>query len=235
MLGPLKILLIEDNADIQEAASLIFELHLPQAKIIQAFTGADGITFMRTESPDLVILDLGLPDIDGMKVLKEIRSFSDIPVMILTVRGGEMDKIRGLELGADDYIVKPFSHKELLARIQVVLQRRRQKAMGKDTKQKADVSRVNIDLATGTVSKDGKPIKLAGTELALLKYLASQDDKVIPEIDILAKIWGEEYTDCAEYLQTYIRRLRDKLEDEPEHPKIIVKEGKGYKFAQHAI
>ena len=231
--GPIKILLVEDNADIQEAAYLIFDLHWPQARLIQAFNGAEGLALMKSRPPDLVILDLGLPDIDGMKVLKEIRSFSDVPVIILTVRGEEMDKVRGLELGADDFIVKPFSHKELLARIGAVMSRRKSNITG-ETPGSTPSSTLKIDFSTGTVMRDDNPVKLTGTEFSLLTYLAANDGRVLPDEDILVKIWGDEYADCSEYLEAYVRSLRGKLEDDPYRPKILLREDKGYRFAPHA-
>lgn len=119
----MKVLVVEDSPDIVDMISLCFELRWPEAKVVSTAEGNKGINMVRTENPDLVILDLGLPDIDGFEVLKNVRTFSNVPVIIVTVRGDEVDKVRGLELGADDYITKPFSHIELLARIQAVLRR----------------------------------------------------------------------------------------------------------------
>jgi DNA-binding response OmpR family regulator len=231
----IKILIIEDNVDIQEAAYLIFELHWPEAKIVQAFKGVDGVLLMKSKSPGLVILDLGLPDIDGMRVLREIRSFSDVPVIILSVRGEETDKVRGLELGADDYIVKPFGHRELLARIETVMQRRKTVAPEVISQPASPMgSRLVMDFSLGTILKDTRPVKLSATELNLLEHLVSHSDNLLSDEDILAKIWGDDYIDCSEYLDAYIRSLREKLEDDPRCPTIIVKEGKGYKFVQNS-
>ncbi len=242
---PVKILLIEDNADIREITCLIFEIHWPEAKIIQAVKGSEGLAMMKSELPDLVLLDLGLPDMDGMLVLKEIRSYSDIPVVILTVRGEETDKVRGLEMGADDYIVKPFSHKELLARIKAVLHHR-QKTSAAIKKQdysgqsgspvirkKATTNRIVIDFTKDVVYKDGDVVKLTGTELTLLKYLASASGQVISADNILTHVWGAEYVNSTAHLQEYIHRLREKLEDDPNNPKILLKEADGYKYVQY--
>jgi DNA-binding response OmpR family regulator len=231
--GPVKILLVEDNADIQEATHLIFDLHWPEAKLTQAFTGTEGLSLMKSDSPDFVILDLGLPDIDGMKVLREIRSYSDVPVIILTVRSEEMDKVRGLELGADDFIVKPFTHQELLARIKVVMSGRKSNTAGEIVGAPPGSS-VKVQISEGVVTKEDRPVKLTGTESSLLKYLAAHDGSILTDEDILRKIWGEEYTDCSEYLEAYIRRLREKLEDDPDHPEILFREEGGYRFASHA-
>ena len=246
MQGQLKILLIEDNADIREVTCLIFEMHMPEARVIQAVRGTEGLSLMKTEMPDMVILDLGLPDMDGMKVLKEIRSHSDIPIVILTVRGDETDKVRGLEMGADDYIVKPFNHNELLARVRAVL-RHRQKGGG--DKEKAAIAdkqaagaktvpvekRVKVDVSNGLVHKDGEQVKLTATELNLLKYLIAHEGHAISGEDILTKIWGIEYADSTSHLQQYIHHLREKLEDNPDNPEIIVQAENGYKIAQNAV
>jgi len=246
MQGQLKILLIEDNVDIREVTSLIFEMHMPEARIIPAVKGADGLSLMKSETPDMVILDLGLPDMDGMKVLKEIRSHSDVPVIILTIRGDETDKVRGLEMGADDYIVKPFNHNELLARVRAVF-RHRNKSAGAKKKtgiKNAPASeartapvdmRIKMDVSEGLVQKDGEQIKLTATELNLLRYLISHEGRAISGDDILTKIWGIEYVDEIAHLQQYIQHLREKLEDNPDRPAIIVQEENGYKIAQNAV
>lgn len=245
MSEPVKILLIEDNADIREITCLIFEIHWPEAKIVQAVKGSEGLAMMKSEKPDLVLLDLGLPDMDGMRVLKEIRSYADIPVVILTVRGEEMDKVRGLEMGADDYIVKPFSHKELLARIKAVLHHRqktppavkKQDYAGQPdslgARKKTTANRLVIDFSKDVVYKDGNTVKLTGTELNLLKYLASASGQVISANNILTRVWGPEYVDSTAHLQEYIRRLREKLEDDPANPKILLEEDDGFKYAQY--
>jgi two-component system KDP operon response regulator KdpE len=246
MPGQLKILLIEDNADIREVTNLIFEMHMPEVKIIPAVKGADGLSLMKSESPDMIILDLGLPDMDGMKVLKEIRSYSDIPIVILTIRGDETDKVRGLEMGADDYIVKPFNHNELLARVKAVFRHRGKR--GAVTKQEevkaASVAvtraapagkKIKMDVSAGTVQKNGEQVKLSTTELNLLKYLVSHEGKAIPGDDILTKIWGIEYVDCIANLQKYVRHLREKLEENPDNPRIIIQEDNGYKIAENAV
>jgi two-component system response regulator VicR len=226
----MKVLLIEDSKEIQEAISLIFELHWPDSVMKVASEGSQGINMSESESPDVVILDLGLPDMDGFKVLKEIRDFSDIPVIILTVRSDEIDKVRGLELGADDYIVKPFSHMELLARVRAVLRRSHIPEL-KETEKPIVLPNLSIDFASRTVTKVDKKVKLTPTELNLLQYLTRNEGKVLTHHALLTKVWGEEYTDSSEYLKVYIQRLRDKLEDDPANPRILISErGVGYKF-----
>jgi len=228
----MKVLVIEDNPEIQEAVSLTFELNWPDAKVLAALEGSAGITKAETESPDMIILDLGLPDMEGFKVLKEIRGFSDIPVIILTVRKDEIDKVRGLELGADDYIVKPFNHMELLARVRAVLRRSHIPEL-KGTDMPFVTQSLTIDFAARTVVKLGKQVRLTPTEFNLLQYLVRNEGKVLSHHALLAKVWGEEYTDATEYLKVYIQRLRDKLEDDPTNPRLILSErGVGYKFTK---
>jgi two-component system, OmpR family, KDP operon response regulator KdpE len=235
---PVRILVIEDSPEIQESASLIFELHWPEAVIVQALAGAEGLEKARMDPPDIILLDLGLPDMDGLRVLKELRSYTNVPVMILTVRGEEMDKVRGLEMGADDYVVKPFAHRELLARMRAVLSRQANAASvmeSKEEKAPQVTNIVRIDLNTGTVVRNDRPVKLTSTEFNLLKYIAGQNGKTKSETDILANIWGEEYTDCSEYLQVYVKRLREKLEADPSSPRIILKDTEGYRIAAGVI
>jgi two-component system KDP operon response regulator KdpE len=186
------------------------------------------------ESPDIVILDLGLPDVDGFKVLKEIRNFSDIPLIMLTARGEKIDKIRGLELGADDYITKPFGPGELLARIKAVLRRSHIPEL-KGAEMSFVTPKLAIDFATRTVTKNNQSIKPTPTEFNLLQYLVSNEGKILSHRALLEKVWGEEYTDATDYLKVYIQRLREKLEDDPANPRILLSErGVGYKFVKPA-
>jgi two-component system KDP operon response regulator KdpE len=183
----------------------------------------------------MIILDLGLPDIDGFKVLKEVRTFSDVPVIILTVRGEEIDKVRGLELGADDYIVKPFSHMELLARVKAVLRRSHMTEL-KDNEKIVFSPTLSIDFSSRTIFKDSQKIKLTPTEFNLLRYMARNEGKVLTHHTLLSKVWGEEYTDSSDYLKVYIQRLRDKLEIDPANPSILISErGVGYKFVKASL
>ncbi len=228
-----KILLIEDNAEIQESVCLIFELRWPEARIIQAFDGSQGIASLKSGLPDLVMLDLGLPDMDGLKVLKEIRAVSQVPVIIFTVRGEGMDKIRGFELGADDYIVKPFSPKEIIARVNAILQRSGKIADEiEPVKRVKAAQKVSINYDSGTVSRGDKRFKLTNTETNLLRYMELNYNRVLTANDILAKVWGNEYVDCTESLQGYIDGLRQKLEDDPANPRIILSDLNGYRFRQ---
>ena len=228
----MKILIIEDALDIIETISLCFELRWPNSTIISTPEGRKGIIMAESESPDFIILDLGLPDIDGLDVLKDIRSFSSIPIIIVTVRSEEMDKIRGLELGADDYVTKPFSHLELLARAQAVLRRTSTGDMRPGEKYFRS-SRLDIDFSTRTVTIEGQTIRLAPTEHYLLHYMVMNEGIVLTHRALLQKVWGEEYTDSPDCLKVYIQRLRNKLEEDPGNPKMFINErGVGYKFVR---
>ena len=226
----MKVLIIEDNPDIVEALTICFEIRWPETEVISTDKGREGITLVKTESPDAVILDLGLPDIDGFEVLKEIRAFSNAPITILSVRSSELDKVRGLELGADDYITKPFSHLELIARIQALL--RRSQYLGDMSKDKVfRTPRLLIDFSTRTVKVNNQPVRLTPIEYNLLYYLVLNVNTVLTHRALLEKVWGEEYIDSPEYLKVYIQRLRNKLEEDPANPQLFINErGTGYKF-----
>lgn len=228
----MKILVIEDNPQIIEAISLCFELRWPEVSITSASNGNQGVEMVEAESPDMIILDLGLPDIDGFTVLRDVRSFSDVPIIILTIRGNEIDKVKGLELGADDYIVKPFNHAELLARIKAVLRRTTMPQL-KDTEQIVISPELKIDFATPCLHRKGQTVKLTPIESNLLYHLVRNEGKTLSHRYLLEKIWGEEYSDAIEYLKVYIQRLRSKLEDDSNQPKIVTTErGLGYKFTK---
>lgn len=228
----MKILVIEDSPEIIEAISLCFQLRWPEASVVSAINGDTGIEMVETESPDVVILDLGLPDIDGFTVLREIRRFSDVPAIILTIRGNEMDKVRGLELGADDYIVKPFNHAEILARIRAVLRRTTMPQL-RDAEEVIISSELKIDFASSCLHQKGETVKLTPIESNLLHHLVRNEGKTLSHRYLLQRIWGEEYYDATEYLKVYIQRLRSKLEDNPSQPKMLTTErGQGYKFVK---
>ena len=228
----MRILVIEDNAQIIEAISLCFELRWPEVTVTFATNGTEGVEMVESESPDIVILDLGLPDIDGFDVLRDIRSFSDVPTLILTVRGDETDKVKGLELGADDYVVKPFNHAELLARIKAVLRRTTMPQL-KDAEEVVISPDLKIDFATPCLYRKGDVVKLTRIESNLLYHLVRNQGKTLSHRYLLERIWGEEYSDATEYLKVYIQRLRNKLEDGPSEPKMLITErGLGYRFVK---
>ena len=228
----MKVLMVEDAPEIVESISLCFELRWPGIKVISTAEGRKGLSLAETESPDVIIIDLGLPDIDGFEVVKDIRTFSNVPIIIVTVRDDEMDKVRGLELGADDYITKPFSHMELLARIKAVLRRAHMPELQAEERSLYS-PRLTIDFTTRTVTVNGQPVRLTPTEYNLLHYLVLNEGIVLTHRALLERVWGEEYSDSPEYLKVYIQRLRNKLEEDPDNPKLLISErGLGYKFVK---
>jgi two-component system response regulator VicR len=230
----MKVLVIEDDQGIIEVVSLCFQLRWSGTTVISAANGRDGVALVESESPDVVILDIGLPDIDGYQVLKEIRRFSDVPVLMLTVRGEDTDVAKGLELGADDYITKPFSHIELIARVQAVLRRAQGLAIT-DEERPFTSGRLTVDFNRNEVTLAGKPVKLTSTERKLLYYLIRNEGRILSHESLLAKVWGDTYVDARDLLRVHIQHLRQKLEDNAESPNIIVTEhGIGYKFIRPA-
>ncbi len=222
----MKVLLIEDNSSITETISLCLEMKWPEIVIVSTSEGRKGVEMVQTENPDIVILDLGLPDIDGLETLREIRSFSEVPLVILTVRGEDQDKVSGLEQGADDYIVKPFNPSELLARVQAVLRR------GKVFPPRDDfpliVGALAIDPGIRKVVVGGKEVKLTPTELNLLYVLAQNAGKMLTHEYLLSNVWGKEYVDSLSYLKVYVQRLRNKIEEDPKNPRLILTQRGGY-------
>ena len=226
----MKVLVIEDDPGIIEVVSLCFQLRWSGTTVVSAPNGRKGIELVESESPEVVILDIGLPDIDGYQVLKEIRRFSDVPVLMLTVRGEDTDVARGLELGADDYITKPFSHIELIARVQAVL-RRAQGIAVTDDERPFSAGKMSVDFARNEVLINGESVKLTSTERKLLYYLIRNEGRILSHESLLTKVWGDTYVDARDLLRVHIQHLRQKLEDSAESPSIIVTEhGIGYKF-----
>ena len=232
----MKVLLIEDNSEIVDIVTITLQLRWAEVTLISTFLGNEGVELARTEQPDLIMLDLGLPDIDGFQVLSKIRAFSDVPVVILTVRGEEMDKIKGLELGADDYITKPFSPGELLARMKALLRR---SSMSKTTRNVDDKSSVpsikgklRIDFTSGEVSIGDRLLKLGPREYELLHLLVTNEGAVLSKQTLLKKVFPEQAGDTR-FVDVYINKLREKLEEKPGEPQMILKEGEtGYKFVR---
>ncbi|MDB5081925.1 MAG: hypothetical protein JWP00_3849 [Chloroflexi bacterium] len=226
----MKILVIDDDKNIVEAITIGFQLQWQDVEVITAFDGEKGMNAFYDQIPDVVLLDVMMPYKDGFSVLKEIRQSSDVPVIMLTARGDELDKVKGLELGADDYLTKPFSHMELFARIRAVLRR---------TQMPAPVSAapsfvtgdITINFENREVTKAGKIIKMTPTEYKLLFLMARNAGRVVPFETLLDKVWGPEYRDQLDYLKTYLSRLRKKLEDEPDQPKFLLTErSMGYRL-----
>ena len=226
----MKILVIDDDKNIVEAIQIGFQLQWQEVEVISAGDGDQGLRMFYEENPDLILLDVMMPYKDGYSVLKEIRRTNDVPIIMLSARGEELDKVKGLEMGADDYLTKPFSHLELFARIKAVLRR-----LMMPSPANISPSFVSGDLTINfdnrEVTKNGQTIKMTPTEYNLLFLLARNAGHVLTFENLLDKVWGPEYRDQFDYLKTYISRLRKKLEDSPEHPHLILTErGLGYRL-----
>lgn len=200
-------------------------------QVVPAYRGYQALDALRQEMPDLVLLDVMMPDLDGFEVLKLIRETSSVPVLMLTAKGEEDDRVRGLELGADDYITKPFSPRELVSRVRAVL--RRTEAANPATRSEVlEVDdRLRIDFGRREVWVDGEQVKLRPTEYRLLYHLVQNAGWVMTYDQLLTKVWGYEYRDEAHYVRLYINYLRQKLEKDPSNPRYILTErGVGYRF-----
>ncbi|MFC1934951.1 response regulator transcription factor [Chloroflexota bacterium] len=226
----MKALVIEDNKNIVESVSLVFQLRWPEAEVAFAECGKKGIEMVESDSPDIVILDIGLPDMDGFEVLRRIRLFSDVPVVILTGRAvNEMDKIKGFEMRADDYVIKPFSPGEFLARVKNALAHTRISSREADVLPLA-VNNLIIDFANHYVSFNGKPLNLTPNEYELLCYLAKNAGRVLSHEQILRVVWGEGYEET-DVIKTCIYELRRKLSQAGANAGMITSErGYGYRF-----
>jgi two-component system, OmpR family, KDP operon response regulator KdpE len=227
MTNALHILVIDDELQIQRALRTI--LTEKGFKVTTASRGEEGLTLAAANEPDLVILDLGLPDMDGVEVCTRLREWTQRPIIVLSVRDSERDKVAALDQGADDYLTKPFGIEELLARVRVSL---RHAASRKGEQSKVvKAGPLTIDLAWHIVKRGDEKIKLSGTEYKLLAYLASNHGRVLTHQSILTHVWGPEDADHTEYLRVYMRQLRKKLEEDPERPQHILTEpGIGYRF-----
>lgn len=219
------ILVIDDELQIRRLLQLTLEPTGCSLKFAQ--TGAEGITMAGTERPELIILDLGLPDMDGLSVLKKIREWSSVPIIVLSVRNTESDIIACLDARADDYLVKPFRTGELLARVRTAL-RHRPRSIEKEVFTAGDLS---VDLSLRVVKKGDKPVKLTTIEYSLLTLFVRNAGKVLTHKYILEQVWGPTFSEEAQYTRVYVGQLRKKIEDDPAHPKILMTEsGIGYRL-----
>ena len=225
----MKILVVDDEPDVIKVITMSFRMQQPAWDVISAEDGPEALDLLEQERPDVVLLDIGLPDMNGFEVLKSIRLFSDVPVVMLTVHDDELSKVQGLELGADDYVTKPFSHLELLARVRAVL--RRSQSLPLTHEQPFVSGDIQVDFARREATVRGQTVPLTGTEYRLLYHLVRNAGRIMTHEALLGRVWGREYTDEISYLKSYISRLRNKLEGDPHQPEHILTEyGVGYWF-----
>jgi two-component system KDP operon response regulator KdpE len=225
--GDQTILVIDDEPQIRRLARHAFEND--GKRIIEAATAREGVDRAAAERPDLVILDLGLPDRDGREVCKDLRAFTTAPIIVLSARHQETEKIAALDAGADDYVTKPFSTAELQARVRAQLRRISRQAP--DAKSRVVIDDLRVDLAARTATKAGKHIHLTPTEWDLLRAFVTRADQTLTHQQLFAAVWGNGYGDAQQYLRVYVGQLRRKIESDPVRPRFIKTEpGVGYRF-----
>ncbi|WCK54501.1 response regulator YycF [Aneurinibacillus sp. Ricciae_BoGa-3] len=225
-----KILVVDDERPIADI--LEFTLQKEGYDVICAYDGEDALILAEAEHPDLILLDIMLPGKDGMEVCRTIRRTANMPIIMLTAKDSELDKVVGLELGADDYVTKPFSSRELLARVKANLRRHvktETSAAAEDTDFMMKIADMTIDTKSYTVRKSGQPIETTHREFALLHYLAKNCGQVLTRDHLLQAVWGFDYFGDARTVDVTIRRLREKIEDNPGSPQyILTRRGVGY-------
>ncbi|NLE99350.1 MAG: response regulator transcription factor [Anaerolineales bacterium] len=222
------ILVVDDEPRMTRFIRM--NLDLEGFRVIEAHTGMEALEKVRVHLPDLVIMDVMMPEMDGFETLRMLREVSTVPVIMLTVRADEEDKVRGLELGADDYVTKPFGPRELVSRVRAVLRRTRGPASPDEAIVRID-ERLSVDFNNREVIVEGQRVKLRPTEFRLLYYLIENAGWVVPHEMLLAKVWGYEYREEIQYLRLYITYLRQKIEPDPANPRYIFTErGTGYRF-----
>jgi DNA-binding response OmpR family regulator len=227
----MKVLLISDSQKLVQDISLALQVRWPDVILVWAGQGKKGIDLIEAEQPDITIIDLGSFDINGLDILSEIRSFFDVPIIALTSGSDAMDKVRALEVGADGWIGKPFMPIELLAEVNAVLRRSSILKFQYNHPLPFVSDKLSINYATREVYVSGKPVRLTPTEYNVLCHLLRNQAKVVTHRSLLDSIWGPRYTKDTGSLKEYIYRLRSKLEDDPENPRMLVTErGIGYKF-----
>jgi len=225
----LAALVIDDEPPIQRLLTITLEAN--GYRVVTAGTGQDGLAAAAQRRHDIIILDLGLPDMDGVVVLKQIRGWTQTPVVVLTVLDEEADKIEALDGGADDYVTKPFNTGELLARLRAALRRADR---GKEEDPVFRTGGLAVDFSARRVTLDGQTVKLTVTEYALLRLFIQHAGKVLTHRHILQEVWGPGHEERTQYLRVYMTRLREKLETNPELPALFMTEpGVGYRFLEH--
>ncbi len=226
-----KILVVDDEPRMVQLITM--NLKLEGFDVISAPDGYQALEKVTKEIPDMVILDIMMPDMDGFETLKKIREISSVPVIFLSVKGEEFDRVRGLDLGADDYITKPFGPKELISRIKAVLRRTEPDGTNRKTEIVVD-NDLKIDFDQRKVWARGKEVRLRPTEYRLLYQLVNNPGKLLTHETLLARVWGPEYQDEDQYVRLYITYLRQKIEKDPKNPQYILSErGLGYRFKEY--
>lgn len=221
------VLVIDDELQIRRLLRVCLDAN--GYRVLEAPTGQEGLAEAAQHRPDVVVLDLGLPDMDGVMVLKRFREWSKVPVVVLSVRDREEDKVKALDNGADDYLTKPFGTAELLARLRVALRH------GQPPSNSAvfHSGRLEVDLTARAVKVEGREVRLTATEYALLRLLVQHAGKVMTHQQILREVWGPDYIDQTQYLRVYMAHLREKLEAEPSKPSLLLTEpGVGYRLVE---
>lgn len=224
---PAKVLIVEDEKQIRRFVRVALEAE--GCQVAEAETMAQGLIEAGSRKPDLLVLDLGLPDGNGIDLIHDLRGWSDVPVLILSARSQETDKIDALDAGADDYLTKPFSVGELQARVRALLRRRSRS--GEAASPIVEFGNVVVDLSRRIVNRAGDTVHLTPLEYRLLSALLAQPGKVLTQRNLLREIWGPSYIESSHYLRVYVGHLRQKLEDDPTQPKHFLTEtGVGYRF-----
>ena len=222
------VLLVEDEPQMRRFLRAALTSH--DYRLIEAGTAKEGIAHASARNPDIILLDLGLPDRDGLDVTRDLREWSTTPIIVLSARGREQDKVAALDLGADDYLTKPFGVDELLARIRVAL-RHASRPAGAPTEPVFEAGDVRVDLAGRQVMRAGTPVHLTPTEYKLLSLLIRHAGKVLTHRQLLKEVWGVNYADQSHYVRVYMAQLRQKLEADPARPRLILTEpGVGYRL-----
>jgi two-component system KDP operon response regulator KdpE len=226
-----KILVVDDDARMREALSVGLQLQWEDAEVLTAEDGESGLRSFYDTQPDVVLLDVNMPVLNGFEVLREIRRVSDVPVIMLTARGEEYDQVRGLGLGADDYVTKPYSHLALVARIKAVL-RRAELPAPLETLPDFVAGDLTVRFQDHAVRVRGEPVKLTPVEYKLLYHLVRNAGHVLPHQALLDRVWGAEYGATPDYLKVFISRLRGKLERDGGERYIETERGLGYRFVR---
>ena len=224
------VLVVDDELQIRRFLRTGFEME--QFSVLEAGTAEEGLRAATLQPVDLLVVDLELPDLDGSEIVERLRTWSTVPIIVLSVRSSEAEKVRVLELGADDYVVKPFGMAELLARARAALRRQSRGSAGEHL---VKAGRLTIDLAGRNVLLGDERIQLSPKEYRLLQTLAQHAGNVVTHQQLLKDVWGIRHQDRAHYLRIFVRKLRQKIEDDPTQPKILVTElGVGYRLAMQA-